>query len=122
MTRFKKYFYIAAGSICVGLAVLGIFLPLIPTTPLLLLAAACYVRGSERLYCWLLNYKHLGPYIRDFREGRGIPRKTRNATLLVLWLTISLSVLAVPLMAIKILLIIIAAGVTAYLTSLPARE
>lgn len=118
----KKYLFITAGWLCVGVAVLGIFLPLIPTTPLLLLAAACFVRGSEKLYNWLLNHRQLGPYIRDFREGRGIPRKAKISTIAVMWTTIGISILILRLIWVKVLLFFIAAGVTVYLLSFPERE
>ena len=64
---------IACGTLCVALAVLGLFLPVLPTTPLLLLAAVCYARSSERFYHWLMTNRWFGAYIRNYREGRGIP-------------------------------------------------
>ena len=63
----RKVAGIVGGSVCVGLGVAGIFLPLLPTTPFLLLAAALYVRSSPRLYAWLLSHCWLGEYIRHFR-------------------------------------------------------
>ena len=63
-----RYIYIIAGTICVIIGTIGAFVPLLPTTPLLLLAAWLYIRSSDRLYNWLLNQKILGPYIRVFME------------------------------------------------------
>ena len=60
-----------------ALGIAGIFLPLLPTTPFLLLAAACYVRSSPRLYRWLMNHRWTGEYIRDYREKRGLPLRTK---------------------------------------------
>ena len=68
-----KTLYIALGTLSLALGILGIFLPLLPTTPFLLLTAALYFKSSPRLYNWLLNQKHLGPYIRNFRENNAIP-------------------------------------------------
>jgi len=68
----RKFFYNVAGCACVGLAFLGLFLPLLPTTPFLLLAAFCFSRGSERLHGWLLGHRTMGPIIRDWNERRVI--------------------------------------------------
>jgi uncharacterized membrane protein YbaN (DUF454 family) len=75
-----RVWYLAAGHLSVGLAVLGVFLPLLPTTPFLLLAAGCYARGSLRLYNWLLNSPRFGPIIRNWREHRSVaPRHKLTA-------------------------------------------
>ena len=75
------------GSFFLGLGIVGVFVPLLPTTPLLLLAAALYVRSSPRLYAWLLNQKHLGPYIRNFRENRAIPLQAKIVSVSLISLT-----------------------------------
>nr|WP_229034945.1 YbaN family protein [Alistipes putredinis] len=75
------------GSFFLGLGIVGVFVPLLPTTPFLLLAAALYVRSSPRLYAWLLNQKHLGPYIRNFRENRAIPLQAKIVSVSLIWLT-----------------------------------
>jgi len=68
---------VIAGTIFTGLGLLGILLPLLPTTPFLLLAVACYARSSKRFYCWLLNNKWFGTYLRDYRDGKGITLKVK---------------------------------------------
>ena len=83
--------YVIAGSISLGLGVLGMFLPLLPTTPLWLLAAACYARGSQRFHHWLIHHPMFGETIRRYQSGEGIPRKARNKTLIILWATLLLS-------------------------------
>ena len=114
---------IVLGHICVGLGAIGIVLPLIPTTPFLLLAAACYARGSERFYNWLLNNKYFGSYIRDYREGRGIPLKAKITAIILIWVTIGLSaVFFVPLLPVQILLFVIAGVITTYLLRLPTKK
>ena len=75
------------GSLFLGLGIVGIFVPLLPTTPFLLLAAALYVRSSPRLYAWLLNLRHLGSYIRNFRENRAIPLQAKIVSVSLIWLT-----------------------------------
>lgn len=73
----QKWMATTAGLLLVGLAALGLFLPLLPTTPLLLLAAACFARSSDRLYAWLLNHHLFGPIIRNWQENRCIPRRAK---------------------------------------------
>ncbi|WP_010529321.1 YbaN family protein [Lentibacillus jeotgali] len=113
MKQVKKILLIIAGSISLGLGVLGIILPLLPTTPLLLLAAACYVRSSEKLYNWLITNKYFGSYIQNYRDGKGIPLKAKVIGVSLLWLAMSYTILfVVPLLSIKLLL----AGIGAYFT------
>lgn len=85
MNSFVRVLLIIIGSISLGLGVLGIVLPLVPTTPFLLLTAACYVRSSDRLYDWLMTNKWFGSYIRNYKAGRGIPIKAKISVLIMIW-------------------------------------
>ncbi|MCY1428896.1 Inner membrane protein YbaN [compost metagenome] len=85
------------GWLSVVLGVIGIFVPVLPTTPFLLLAAACFVRSSRRFYLWLVEHPRLGPWIRDYLEGQGIPLKGKIYALVLMWASISLSCFLVPL-------------------------
>ena len=101
LSEIKRYFcavkklFVILGSLSLGLGVLGIFLPLLPTTPLLLLAAALYFKGSPRLYEWLLNHPKLGEYIRNFREYRAIPLRAKVVSVMLVWLTIGYCIISV---------------------------
>lgn len=81
----KKTVYIVLGSISFGLGVVGIFLPVLPTTPFLLLTAMLYAHSSKRLYSWLMNHKIFGEYIRSFKEEKAIPLKGKIASIGMLW-------------------------------------
>ena len=72
-----KVLWIIAGSIFVVLGGLGVLLPGLPTTPFLILAAACYIRSSQRLYDWLIANETFGPYLKDYREGKGMPKNAK---------------------------------------------
>ena len=109
----KNHLWVLGGTICVGLCILGIFLPVLPTTPFLLLAAYCYTRGSDRFYNWLLNRSWFGGYIQNYREGRGIPLKQKLLTIVVLWLTIGFAIgIIATTWWLKALLLVVAVGVT----------
>jgi uncharacterized membrane protein YbaN (DUF454 family) len=107
---------IASGTFFVALGVVGLILPLLPTSPFLLLAAVCYARGSARFYHWLLTNRWCGAYIRNYREGNGIPLRQKVLALLLLWLVIGYTAwLVVSLWWMKVILVAIAIGVTVHL-------
>jgi hypothetical protein len=111
---------IIAGTIFVGLGILGIFLPLLPTTPFLLLAAACYGRSSQKLYNWLLYNRWFGKYIRNYLEKKGIPLKLKIYTISLLWIVIGISaIFATENLLVRVVLVVIAAGVTTHLVLTP---
>jgi len=117
--KFFRYLLIIAGTIFLGCGIIGIFLPILPTTPFLLLAAACYARSSKRFYDWLMNNKWFGTYIKNYREGRGVPLKVKVFTISLLWTTILFSVFfVISNFWIKIVLIIIAIGVTIHILTI----
>ena len=116
MKRIKNLFLIIIGTISVALGTIGIFVPLLPTTPFLLLAAACYIRSSKKFHDWLLNHKWFGTYISNYIEKKGMSKNTKIITILFLWLTIMSSVIfVIPIMLMKIGLIIIAIAVTTHI-------
>jgi uncharacterized membrane protein YbaN (DUF454 family) len=122
MKQISKNIWIFGGSICLGLGVLGIFLPILPTTPFLLLAAFCYGRGSVRFYDWLVKRSLFSAYIQNYREGRGLPLRQKLLTTLLLWLTIGTTAwLAVTAWWLKVLLLLVAAGVTIHLGMIKTR-
>lgn len=117
-----KIFFNVAGTFFVALGIAGIVLPLLPATPFFLLASACYVRGSERLHSWLINHRHLGPYIRNFREHRGMPRRAKIYTLLLLWASIGFSIYTVPILGVRLLLVVVALVATTMILRLRTIE
>jgi uncharacterized membrane protein YbaN (DUF454 family) len=115
----KKYLLITAGWAFVSLGVIGIFLPLMPTTIFFILAAACFARSSEKFYNWLIYHPRFGKFIRDYRENRGMPLRAKIIAVTMVILSIgSSAVFFTDKLYIRIILIAIAAGVTIYLLSL----
>jgi len=117
----RKILLVTAGTISVALATLGIFIPLLPTTPFLLLAVTCYTRSSDRLHDWLINHRWFGPYIRNYREHRAITLGTKTVSITFLWATMAYAILAMAHhWALHALLVAVAIGVTIHLTRLTA--
>jgi len=121
--RIARILLRTAGTLSLILGGVGIILPLLPTTPFLLLAAVCYARSSERWYNWLLTNRWFGEYIRNWHEGRGIPIKTKILTIAFLILTIGYSAaFVVPFFIGKVILILIAICVSMHILSFPTLE
>ncbi len=114
-----KLLLFSAGTVFVGLGIIGIILPVLPTTPFLLLAAACYARSSQKFYYWLMNNRWFGVYIRNYRQKKGMPLKIKLLTVALLWLTILLSVIfAIQSLTVKLILLLIAVGVSIHIFSI----
>ena len=110
---------IILGLVSLGMGVLGIFLPLLPTTPFMLLSAFLFIRSSDRLYQWLINHRLFGKYIHDYLEKRTIPRRVKWFTLSLLWITIIMTITTLQLNEPgRGLLLLIAAGVTFHVLKL----
>lgn len=114
--KIKRVLLLFAGTLTLILGIIGIVIPILPTTPFLLLSAACFTRSSKKFYNWLMNNKILGFYVRNYREGRGMPLKLKIFTVSLLWFTILLSVFFfISILWVRILLIIIAITVSTHI-------
>ena len=118
----KNYLLIILGAVSLGLGVAGMFLPVLPTTPFLLLTAWCWMKGAPRLHAWLMAHPKLGPYIRDFQEHKCISRRVKAVSVTTLWLTIALSIFLVHQLWLRVLLAAIAAGVTVHILSIKTKK
>ena len=120
-TVLGRIMWIAAGTFFLMIGLIGIAIPLLPTTPFLLLAAACYLRGSRRMYNWLLENRIFGKYLKDYYEKKGVPMRVKIGSVIFLWCTIGLSIIIIGDLMIGIVLVIVAAGVTLHIASLKTR-
>ena len=111
---------IITGIFFVGLGTLGIVLPLLPTTPFLVLAAMCFSRSSERFHNWLLSNKWFGAYIKNYCEGKGISLRQKVTVLSLLIFTIGYScIFLLNHIAVRIILVLIAVGISSHILRIP---
>ena len=112
-----KVLWIILGGVSLAVGIAGIFLPLIPTTPLLLLTAWLWTRSSPRLYHWLLSRRHLGAYISNFRLHRTIPLRGKICSVGLLWLTMLYCIVFVVEPWIGLVLFLLAVAITWHILS-----
>lgn len=86
MDPFRRWILIAAGTLSLAIGVIALLLPVVPTTPFLLAAAACYIRSSHRFYSWLINHRWLGPPVRAYREEKGMTLRNKIMTIATFWI------------------------------------
>lgn len=112
----KKILLTIIGTISLVLGIIGIILPILPTTPFLLLSLACYMKSSKRLYDFVLLNKYLGPYVKDYVSGKGIPLKAKKKAIILLWVTMGISVVfVVDKIHLRLMLLTIAIIVSTYI-------
>ena len=115
--------FLTLGTLFVALGIAGIFLPVLPTTPFMLLAATCYARASTRFYNWLLNNRMLGPTILEWRRYRSIPYRVKWTAIVLMAVTLSISIVYfVPWLELQVALAIFGLLLGAYLYNIPSRD
>ena len=118
-----KYFYLISGILLVGIGVIGIFLPLLPTTIFLILASICFLKSSPKANSWLKNHKVLGGYIDNYQNKTGLTRNAKITNIITLWTSVSLSAfLLTEELYIRLILLAIAAGVTIHLLMIKTKK
>lgn len=112
----KRVFLIIIGNISLIVGSIGVMLPVLPTTPFLLLSLACFAKSNEKLYSFILNHKYLGPYVEDYVNKKGIPKKAKKRAILLIWITIGFStIIVIDKMILKLMLLTIASIVSLYI-------
>lgn len=111
------------GLVSLGLGILGIFLPVLPTTPLLLLAAALFLRSNQGLYDWLLNHPKLGPYITNFMVNKSIPLRVKVVSVTFVWITLlNCAIFVAKHWAFRLFFILLATAITVHILSYKTIE
>ncbi len=118
-----KSLWFAAGTLFLTIGIVGVALPILPTTPFLLLAAVCYLRGSKRMYDWMMTNKVFGRYLRDYYEGRGMSSKVKLGTITFLWVAISITaIFFTDELWLRMLLMTVAVVVSAHVATIRPRR
>lgn len=121
--RGVRLLFLLLGALFVAVGIAGIFLPVLPTTPFMLVAAACFARSSDRFYNWLLEHPVFGKTVREWREHRAIPRKAKWTAIIMMAATLSVSItFFVPYFALKIALAVFGVTLAIYLYRIPSRD
>jgi uncharacterized membrane protein YbaN (DUF454 family) len=119
---FRRAALMVCGTLSLALGITGIFVPLLPTTCFLLIAAWCYARSSSWAYDRLMRARWIGGYLRRYRDERSIPSHVKIASLAMMWITIGYSIWVFPNLMIRAALLLTAAGVTWHLYRLPSAK
>lgn len=120
MKGLARYLLLACGWAALGLGAIGLFIPILPTAPFVLLAAACFMRSSERLHAWVVEHPTFGIHVRDYLAGKGLQRRSKVLALVTLWASVLMSTaLFVSLLLVDIVLVCTAATVSIYIVRLP---
>ena len=118
----KRWCLMALGWLAFATGIVGIVLPLLQTTPFMLLAAALFARSSPRFHGWLLAHPWFGPPILDWQQYRGIRRHARRRAIIFILISFSVSLLVVPLPWVRWLLVVIMVILLTWLMRLPVLE
>ena len=122
VNRIKKCLLIIIGTISLVLGITGLFLPVLPTTPFLLLSSFCYLRSSQRLYRWLMTRKVIGAYIYNYMTYKAVPKSTKVFSIIFLWITLIVSMILIGHWHVRIILILVGIGVNIHLLMLKTIE
>ncbi len=121
--KYKRVFFIFLGILAVLLGLIGIILPILPTTPFIILGAAIFAKSSNKFYEWLIGNRLFGIYLKNYREGNGVPLNVKVSAISFLWITILSSVIFfVSIIIVQILLILVAIGVTYHVVKIPGEK
>lgn len=122
MESLRSTLFVGFGSAFLALGIAGLFVPLLPATPFLLAASACYARGSARLHRRLLGHPRLGPLLAAFEHGRGLPQRVKAVAAGTLWASMAFTIPALPVFAGQVTLLGIATAVTAWIVAMPTAS
>jgi uncharacterized membrane protein YbaN (DUF454 family) len=118
----KNLIYVFFGSTSLALGMIGVFIPVLPTTPFLLLAAFCYIRSSKKLYHWLISHRVFGIYIYNYMTYKAVTKSTKIGALLFLWLSLIISIMIINNTRVSIILLAVGVGVSIHLITLKTMQ
>ncbi|QGH34231.1 DUF454 family protein [Gracilibacillus salitolerans] len=119
MWNFKRSLWIIGGSLSLVIGLIGIIVPILPTTPLVLLAGFCYGKSSPRLHKWLVTNKYFGHYLADYKSGKGVPIRIKVFAVSIVWISVLFTLVVIPLFLVRIFMLGIAVVVTLFIFTSP---
>lgn len=122
MRKAKQWVLKMAGFLCLGFGAVGILLPVLPTTPFVLLAAICFSFASPELSLWLEKNKYFGPYIDNYKNKTGVPMRQKVGGILFLWIMMFISMLIIQKPIMYLVLFVIGVLVTIHIAMLKTRK
>ena len=115
----KRIFLIILGLLALGLGTVGVILPILPTTPFILIAAYCFVRSSARLHNWIMNHRRFGPMIRKYQEGKGLTLRVKLFSLGTAYLLVGTTMVLLDNLHVRIFLVILMIAKTLFMIRIP---
>ncbi len=119
MGNVKRGLWVIGGSLSLIIGLIGIIIPLLPTTPLVILAAFCFGKSSPALHQWLSTNKYFGRYIADYQSGKGVPLRIKIFAVLIVWTSVLFTFTVIPLIYVKVFMIGVALFVTIFIFTSP---
>ncbi|WP_321283967.1 YbaN family protein [uncultured Vibrio sp.] len=120
--RIKRYFFNIVGGLCILLGIAGIVLPLLPTTPFILLASACFMRGSPAFHHWLHNHHTFGPILYNWNQNKAVEPKVKQRGAIFIVISFTISIFVAPMVWVKIVLLVMAIVLLSWFMRLPVIE
>jgi|TARA_B110000238_G_scaffold188341_1_gene219273 uncharacterized membrane protein YbaN (DUF454 family) len=115
----KLYFLICTGWLSIILGVIGIIMPLLPTTPFILLAAGCFAKSSPKFHQWLVGHAFFGPFISNYNSDSGIPKNVKIKAIIFIWITLSISILLIKISWLRLIIFLLGLIITTILWRTP---
>ncbi|SHM92587.1 YbaN family protein [Gracilibacillus kekensis] len=119
MWNIKRTLWLIGGSISLIIGLIGIIVPLLPTTPLVILAAFCFGKSSKALHQWLVTNKYFGKYLADYQSGKGVPIRIKLFAVIIVWTSVLFTLTVIPLFYVKVFMIGVALFVTIFISTSP---
>ncbi|KAB8131801.1 DUF454 domain-containing protein [Gracilibacillus oryzae] len=119
MSKINRIMWTIGGLLSLVTGVIGVIIPILPTTPLIILAAFCFGKSSPALHYWLVTNRYFGHYITDYQKGRGVPIRIKVFAVIIVWISVLFTLIIIPLLFVKIFMLFIALSVTIFIFTSP---
>ncbi|GAA0303318.1 hypothetical protein GGQ92_002986 [Gracilibacillus halotolerans] len=119
LSNWRRILWVSSGTVSLAIGAIGIVVPILPTTPLIILAAFCFGKGSPALHQLLISNRYFGHYIKDYQEGKGVPLHIKFTAVFLVWTSVLFSLLVIPLLAVKLFMTALAIFLSIFIFTSP---